>query len=682
MLLNALKDKSITSLPGIGKAIASCYANMGIYNLYDLVTLSPRLYEDRTKTTTLRNVDENGQVFTQIKILSHSYFGKIKNKGQRTLKIQGVDISGQRISLLCFGRNFLEKSLPIGSSPYIYGTVSSFNNELQTSNFEVYTSREAAGVGKILPIYPLSGSLNQRIIRRDVTSILSQYNFDDDIPSHLLKKYNHLSTDEAIRTLHSPKNYDELERARKTLAFSELLQLEVQLKRELGVKTVSTKTPKPTLKEVNLINALPFELTQDQETVIEEIRKDLDSKGAMTRLLQGDVGSGKTLIAWLSSLRMIDKGYQVAFMAPTELLARQHAEVASELLSPLGIRIAFITSDVKGKGRKLLLEHLKKGEIDIAIGTHALFSKDVEFKKLKYVIIDEQHRFGVEQRNSLLQKGEMPHLLLMSATPIPRTLALTFFGSLSVSTIKTMPKGRLPIKTFKVGEAKRDVMYETIGVEFLRGHQAYFVYPRIDDEGNSDLKDVTNMYQFLKEKYKDIPSALIHSKLSEEEKIQILQDFRNKKILYLVATSVVEVGIDIPDATCMVIENAERFGLAALHQLRGRVGRSPLQSYCFLVYSSNLTEDAGQRLTVMRESTDGFYIAEQDLLIRGPGEVSGQKQSGYLRLKFASITQDLDLIENAKIEADIIIREDVGLIKAENYALREIVKNSESSKPI
>lgn len=682
MLLSALKDKKIIELPGRGKATAISYANMGINNFYDLVTFSPRLYEDRTKPITLKEIDKEGQVFTHIKILSHSYFGKIKNKGQRTLKITAVDISGEKISLICFGRNFLERTLPLGSHVYLVANVSTFNYEFQTSSFETYLTKEEAGFGSFLPIYPLSGNLTQKILKKDISYILSLYKFSDDIPSSLIEKHSLLSTDEAIRNIHFPENQAMREKARVTLAFSELLQLEILLKREYGTKVITNKKVKPSLKEINLINSLPFELTDDQKTVIDEIRKDLDTDGAMTRLLQGDVGSGKTLIAWLSSLHMIDKGAQVAFMAPTELLARQHAEVASDLLSKLGIRIAFITSDVKGKGRKLLLENLKNGEIDIAIGTHALFSKDVEFKNLKYVIIDEQHRFGVEQRNSLLQKGEVPHLLLMSATPIPRTLALTFFGSLSVSTINTMPKGRLPIKTFVISDKNRERMYSDVGIEFSRGHQAYFVMPRIDDEGESNLKDVNNMFLFLKERYKGIPSALIHSKLPEEEKIQILKDFREKKITYLVATSVVEVGIDIPDATCMIIENAERFGLAALHQLRGRVGRSKLQSYCYLVSDINITEDALARLKVMKESNDGFYIAEQDLLIRGPGEVSGQKQSGYLRLKFASLTKDINLIQSAKIDADEILKDDIGLIKAENYALRDYVIKTESAKPI
>ena len=396
----------------------------------------------------------------------------------------------------------------------------------------------------------------------------------------------------------------------------------------------------------------------------------MDSGNAMNRLLQGDVGSGKTLVAWITALHAIAGGGQVAFMAPTELLARQHADGAAALLSPLGIRIAFIAGSVKGESRRLLLKSLKEGTTDLVIGTHALFSEDVEFRRLSYVIIDEQHRFGVQQREALMHKGKKASILSMSATPIPRSLALTLYASYSVSTLHTMPSGRKPITTYLVRDDRRDEMYKAVGVEFSRGHQAYFVYPRIDDDGESELRDVTTMYEVLRKEYPGVSSGLIHSKLPDDEKMRILHGFQNKEISYLVATSVVEVGIDIPDATCMVIEHAERFGLAALHQLRGRVGRSSLPSYCFLVYGKNLTEEAKARLRVMKETTDGFRIAEKDLEIRGPGDITGDRQSGFLRLKFASLTSDLDIVEKARYEAEKVVEEDRGLLKAENAVIR------------
>lgn len=683
MLIDELEN-SISNLKGVGPAAQKDYAKMGISTFKDLLMLCPRGYDDRSTETTIRDVTENNvQINSEIVVLSHTYFGGFK-KGQRTLKVICREKSGYNLSLLCFGRAFLDRTLSVGSAWYINATVTKNGREWQTSSFSVYRTPEEAGIGTILPIYPLSGNLNQRMIRRDVKNILSNHFlvFDDEMPSYIYEKYSLLHTDEAIRLLHYPKTMNDVQRARRSLALSELLLMEISIKREST--PLKRKRERSTISELErrLMKALPFALTRDQELCLEDIRSDIDSNGQMNRLLQGDVGCGKTLIAWLSALHVIAKKGQVAFMAPTELLARQHAEKAAELFEPLGIRVAFITGDVKGKGRKLLLEALKRGDVDIAIGTHALFSKDIEYRNLRYVIIDEQHRFGVEQRQSLSSKGINPHILMMSATPIPRTLALTFFGDLTISTIHTMPGGRKPIITHLVTEHGRDKMYQAVGVEFLRKHQAYFVYPKIDDEGDSDLRDVTTMFEFLKTKYPGVPSALIHSRLAEEEKMTILERFRKKEIMYLVSTSVVEVGIDIPDATCMIIEHSERFGLAALHQLRGRVGRSNLQSWCFLVFSSSLTEDAKARLSVMRDTTDGFVIAEKDLEIRGPGEIAGDRQSGFLRLRFASLATDIDLVEIAGSEAEAILERDRGLISSENYMLRTLLLNEDKTTVI
>lgn len=675
----------VTKLKGVGETTARDYAKLGVTDYASLLSLTPRDYDDRSVVTGLNEVSiDNTRINTQIKVLSHTYFGG-RTKGKRTLKIVCEDAaSGKRLSLLCFGREFLSRSMYTGTVWYITGTVTRFSGEYQCSSFEVYQDMESAGVGKILPVYPLSGSLTQKAVRKHIQQILSQkfLELEDELPAYLYEKYGLLHTDASIRAIHSPSSMADVAAARHSLAFSELLYMQLEMMRGMSAPAPAGRKAKVSALEEKFIRSLPFSLTEDQKKSLDEIRCDMDYTAAMNRLLQGDVGSGKTLVAWISSLHIITAGGQVAFMAPTELLARQHAEKAAELLEPLGVRIAFITGDVKGKGRKLLLTALANGEVDIAIGTHALFSKDVTFRNLRYVIIDEQHRFGVEQRLALTAKGEIPHVLLMTATPIPRTMALTLFGDLRVSSIHTMPEGRKPVITYTVLEEHRDRMYKTVGVEFQRGHQAYFVYPRIDDEGESDLRDVTNMFSFLQKEYPGVPSALIHSKLPEEEKVQILKDFRAKKLSYLVSTSVVEVGIDIPDATCMIIEHAERFGLAALHQLRGRVGRSSLQSYCFLVFNGKDLTDVGKaRMKVMKESNDGFYIAEQDLLIRGPGEITGAKQSGFLRLRYASLTEDVDLMEQAKEEAEAILRRDRGLISAENYMLRKLIARNEDKTP-
>lgn len=660
----------ISAAPGVGKKSTEDFKNLGVETLEDLIELAPRQYEDRRSERLLSDATPlDPTILCRIYPIKHSFF---PSKKGRTLKVLAEDDEGRRLEILCFNRPFLESQLYIGSAWYINAEVQRTPNGIyQTSSFEIKKTKEEAGLGKIVPIYPLSGSLTQKTLRRSVSYALSSLSpFPDSLPYSLYEKYDLLRDDEALKELHNPKDFEALERAKRTLVFSELLHLEIKLMRDRDFQDKAKG--KESELERRLIASLPFSLTEDQNKVVEEIRADLDEKEAMNRLLQGDVGSGKTLVAWISALHVLAKGGQVAFMAPTELLARQHAELATKLLTPLGVNVALVIGDINSKARKALLNALKTGNANLAIGTHALFSSDVEFKRLDYAIIDEEHRFGVNQREALINKGDEVNVLSMTATPIPRTLALTLYAGRDISTIKTMPKGRLPIITHLVSNEKRMDMYKAIKTEFSRSHQAYFVYPRINDEGESDLRDVTTMFETLKGIYPGIPSALIHSKLPEEEKIRILSDFRAKKLSYLVATSVVEVGIDIPDATCMVIEHADRFGLAALHQLRGRVGRSNLQSYCFLVFDvKNYTKDAGERLKVMREEQDGFIIAEKDLEIRGPGDISGTEQAGFLKIKFATLTDHTELLELASKEAMRILKEDKGLIKAENAMLRQ-----------
>ncbi len=665
----------ITDLPRIGSKKAEEFRKLGIQSMEDLILYAPRAYDDRREERLIRSAtDEDPTVNCHITVLSHSSF---PTKNGRTVKITAEDDDGTKVDLLCFNRDYMERMLTTGSQWYLNGSVKRNYYVYQCASFDVKKTKEESGIGKILPLYPLSGSLTQKDFRLPMATALEVLSpIEEILPPSIIDKHSLFSREKALRELHFPTDGESLLKARRTLAFTELLLMEMKVLRGRPVNTY--RRIRPTRLEEKLLSSLPFSLTSDQEKVIGEIRSDLAKKTPMNRLLQGDVGSGKTLIAWLSSLYIIASGGQVAFMAPTELLARQHAENAFALLSPLGVRISFITGDVKGKSRKLQLEALKKGEIDLAVGTHALFSSDVTFRNLEYVIIDEQHRFGVEQREALKTKGREPHMLSMTATPIPRTLALTLFADMDVSTIKTMPEGRKSIITYTVSDRSRDKMYASIAVEFERGHQAYFVYPRIDDEGESDLRDVMTMYSFLQKKYPFVPSAFIHSKLPEEEKMKILEDFRQQKIKYLVATSVVEVGIDIPNATCMVIEHADRFGLAALHQLRGRVGRSSLQSYCFLVFDGPLSDDGKQRLSVMKETNDGFVIAEKDLQIRGPGEIAGNRQSGFLRLRFASLTEDTDLVAEAKDEAAAILGEDHGLISGANAALRKALMADQS----
>ncbi len=676
----------ITKLKGVGDSARESYASLGVNTYADLLLLSPRDREDRTQLINLEDVpkyfSDNIQVNTFISIKAYSFFGNFSQKG-KTLKIVTESyFGGRRLNLLCFGRNFLQKMIKINKIYYIYATVSSHNGELQASSFELYEIKDIENppppFGQIIPLYPLKGTLTQKLIKKNLLEIFSKdVSFEDELPQYIIDDLSLMPFNKAIRAYHFPKDINQLKLARKTLALSEHFYMQLIARKNLNINKNYTKVKSiPSPLELNFIKNLQFKLTEDQIKVLKEIRLDLDNNFAMNRMLQGDVGAGKTLIAWASALHEISKKHQVAFMAPTELLANQHAQKAAELLEPLGITIALLTGSVKQKQRKPILEGIKNGEINLLIGTHALFSDNVEFKNLKYIIIDEQHRFGVTQREKLLSKGIDPNILMMSATPIPRTLALTVFGDLNISTINSLPLGRKPIITHLVGETSRKRMYKAIGVEFRRGHQAYFVYPRIDDSGPQELRDVTNMFEYLKKEYPGVPSALLHSKIEDEEKISILNRFKKGELSYIVSTSVIEVGIDVPNATCIIIEHADIFGLSALHQLRGRVGRSSLQSFCFLVFDNNISDLGKNRLKVMHETNDGFIIAEKDLVLRGPGDILGTKQSGFIRLHFASLVNDLELIKIAREYCDRILKDDPGFIKLENRIIDRVLKTA------
>ena len=682
MFVGELKQ-DIKTLPGVGKKTREDYENLDIRTLEDLIQTTPRGYEDRSHRICIghQNDEDGSWTNTFVRAESVSEFGP----GRKNVKIIVRDTeNNQKAFLMGFNRTYLSKTVFPGAFYHLYANITPYGTGLTSAQFELKPVREedimVAGDmlldQGILPVYGLSGGLTQKIIRRDVKSALAKVPFfDDEIPQTLMDKYHLMPMDKAIREIHFPTSDKTLREARRALAFREVFYLQLEAKRRPPVERRRQAIDGRTYDaEKRFIESLPFELTADQVKVLEEIRKDMSGSESMNRLLQGDVGSGKTLVAWVSALHAICDGAQVAFMAPTELLARQHAQVADALFRNTGITVAFLNGEVHGKPRQMLLDQLKAGNIDLLIGTHALFSKDVEYRNLRYVIIDEQHRFGVEQRRALLEKGIEPDVLLMTATPIPRTLALTVFGNLNVSTIKTMPKGRLPVKTYLVDDTKRDEMYRAVGVEMQRGHQAYFVYPRIDDEGNSDLRDVITMYEFLStQKYPSFRGALIHSRLPEDEKIAILNDFSAGKLDYLVSTSVVEVGIDVPNATCMVVEHSENFGLSALHQLRGRVGRSSLQSWCFLAYEKTITEDGKKRLSVLRRTNDGFEIAEEDLKIRGPGELAGLRQSGFLHLKYADLEKDVSMMATARDEVDGILSSDPGLLSLDNAVIRRVI---------
>lgn len=714
-------------------------ANLNVWTICDLLNFYPRSYKDRTKRISLSQYETAKEVHTVAKVVGHEWFGYGKMK---TLKINVHD-STASAELICFNRPFMEKSFPVGSIIAVTGAFFVKYNALQSSSFEAellaqggsledFENAAIPGSG-IVPLYKLTAGLTQKKLAKLVAAALSQCSaaIDNDFDADIMERRSLLPTRDAIRAVHQPQSFDQLEKARRTLIYKELFDLQkTVLLRSLERKGAlpaaqiaedsidSTPAPSATQKNFSprqaaLLERLPFALTKDQMAAIAQINADIDkgyderakllkasesgaadglaSKKApwtMQRLLQGDVGSGKTLVAVFACLRAIDWGGQCAVMAPTEILAKQHADTIARLLEPVGVRAAFLSGTISAAARSPLLKALKAGEINILVGTHALFSKTTVYNDLQLVVIDEQHRFGVTQRQSIVEKGRTvagfnaaPHLLMMSATPIPQSLALTVYGDLDVSVIKSLPAGRKPITTYLVAQGHEANAYAAVAKELQKGRQAYFVYPAIGSgssglEGISDfetsslgldnasqaagLKSATAAFEKLSRSvFPGFKCALLHSQIPEEEQTKILNDFRQNKIQILAATTVVEVGVDVPNATCMVIEQADCFGLAQLHQLRGRVGRGSEQSYCFLIYRNGITQNGIERMKILRQSTDGFYIAEEDLKLRGPGQITGTAQSGALELGIADLARDRDLLMLARLDARASIEQEL-----------------------
>jgi ATP-dependent DNA helicase RecG len=628
-------------------------------------------------------------------VLAHDWFSTGNTK---TLKVYVEDDTAQA-ALVCFNRSFMDKQLLVGNVYRLWGNFYYKFGEIQATSFEVEavpvsgsgnTGKQSV-FGRILPIYPLNTGLSQGMLRKFIHQALTQYAgpIENELPQDIIVRDKLFPKSKALKAIHFPESLEELEIAKQTLIYEELFYLEVLVGRRSMERrsAMGNRGPGKEGSEQNLIHLsslqqrlldrLPFTLTPGQQEAVADINRDIDYPYPMARLLQGDVGSGKTLVSFLGALRVIEQGGQAALLAPTELLARQHAETAARLLEPLGIRPAFLTGNIRSSGRLGLLKSLGSGEIDLVVGTHALFSRDVIYKDLRLVVVDEQHRFGVVQRQAVMAKGEDPHLLMMSATPIPRTLALTVFGDLEVSVIRDLPPERKPVRTHLARESNETKVYDFVRNELAAGRQAYFVYPLIEADANRSLKDTETMAERLAGViFPEYTVALIHSRLDEEDKRKTMEYFRRGNIRVLVATSVVEVGVDVPNATCMVIEHAERFGLSALHQLRGRVGRGAIQSYCFLVYSEALTEDGKTRLKVMLENADGFVIAEEDLKLRGPGHIAGTEQSGYFTLGIADPIRDAARLEQARADAFTMLEKDPDLSSPEYQCVAQVLSRT------
>ena len=714
-----LKDikTPISSIHGIGPQQEKFLAKLNIFTVSDLLSFYPKSYDDRTEKISISDFEKHKKVHAICAVQAHQWFGYGKMK---TLKLIINDGTGSA-SLICFNRNFYEKSLPVGSIICVTGTFEVKCGQIQSTSFEITKLSDSASLSDfkntplpdsaVLPVYKLTEGLTQKNIRKAVSNAIFQYAklLENELPEEIIIKRHLLQKKDAIKAIHNPISLKNAEDARYSLIFEELFNFQsVILERtfkhkgfipQLSIDYSSDSSENNRIKnnfdlnefeknlsplQKKLIERLPFKLTEDQMFAIFQMNNEIDrgykerskilsdniilkQPFTMSRLLQGDVGSGKTLVSFFVALRVINWKGQCALMAPTEILAKQHAENAANLLSPLGIKIAYLTGNVKQKGRNMLLSELKNGNIDFIIGTHALFSKQIIYNDLQLAIIDEQHRFGVVQRESIIAKGRTvsnkninlePHLLMMSATPIPQSLALTVFGDLDISVIKSMPEGRLPVKTHLIKEENEWKAFEAVRSELKRGHQAYFVYPAIDSEDfNTELKSAEIEFQKLKnEIFSEFKCGLIHSKLPQEEQEETLKKFSNNQIQVLLATTVIEVGLDVPSATCIVIEQADRFGLAQLHQLRGRVGRGKLQSYCFLIYSDKITKTGIERMKILYETTDGFIIANNDLKLRGPGEITGTVQAGLLSLGLSDIVRDKEILLKAREDAIIFMQ--------------------------
>ncbi|TYT22469.1 ATP-dependent DNA helicase RecG [Dictyoglomus thermophilum] len=666
-------EKPVQFLKGVGPHRAKLLNKLEIYTVYDLITYYPRDYDDRSKLKKISELKPGEKVTIKVKIVDYEET-KTLYKKIPIIKAKLTDGTGI-VYGVWYGQKYIKQALPPGTDVLISGEVKRVLKHIEFENpeYEILDEedKEFLNVGRIVPIYSLTSGLTQKVLRKIIYDALTDYSIflEDPLPKYLREKYNLMDKPVSIWEKHFPTSFLTMASASKRIAFEELFFLQLNLaEKRKEIEKLSAPVFKTDSELVErFLNSLPFKLTKAQEKVWEEIKRDLSSGRPMHRLLQGDVGSGKTVIAALAAILAYDNGYQTAFMVPTEILAEQHYNRLKKIFEPLGIRIALLTSSTPKKEKTYIYLDLAEGKLPVVIGTHALIQEEVTFKKLGLVIIDEQHRFGVIQRAKLWKKGENPHLLVMTATPIPRSLALVLYGELDISIIDELPPGRKPVITYLFSKRERKKVYSFVEKEIMKGKQAFVVCPLIEESEKLEAESAKKLYEELKKFFPQFKIGLIHGLVPSEERNRIMEEFQKGEIQILVATTVIEVGVDIPNASIMVIEDAHRFGLAQLHQLRGRVGRGSEQAYCFLIADLK-GEDATERLKIMVETNDGFVIANKDLEIRGPGEFFGTRQHGALNSLIVDLTKDMKLFEIARNEA-------FELMRYENERLSEYEKN-------
>ncbi len=672
-------------LKGVGPKKAEALGEIGVETIADLLYHFPRRYLDRSQLTPIAGVTIGAEVTVIGKVRTHGLL-RARKKFFEVLITDG----GGSLPLIWFGGiKYVENRFKRGMTISVSGTVTDFNGpQLVHPDYEIIfddEEEERLHTGRIIPLYPSTARmkevyLDSRGLRRVIKPALDQYadQLDDLLPKAVVKALNLPPLPEAVRQMHYPDTFDKMHEARHALSLRELIMFEVLVidrRMRSKAKGKPHSIAKPDRVFVELEKSLPFALTKAQKRVTSEILADLFKKEPMRRLLQGDVGSGKTVVAALTMAQVARSGSQAALMAPTEMLAQQHYHTVSKILSKVPIRIALLTGSTASADRTEIVAGLADGSINLAIGTHALTSRDVIFHDLAYAIVDEQHRFGVQQRQALMEKGKRPDLLVMTATPIPRTLALTAYGDLDLSVVDELPKGRKPVRTALRTGDDRPRLYQFVREEVAKGHQVFIIYPLVEESLKIDLKAATKAYKELKEGiFSDLPIGLVHGQMKHDERARMMHGFSSSEIKIMVATTVVEVGIDIPDATVMIVEHAERFGLSQLHQLRGRVGRSDKKSYCVLVTEMDPISESYKRLEKFVATTDGFAISELDLELRGPGDLLGSKQAGMPSFRVADLAHDLNLILTARECALNLLNNKYVLSQVEGAKLNDYIR--------
>lgn len=680
------ENSKINTLKGIGEKTEKVFQKAGIYTVGDLIRYYPRGYDVYEDPVSVSEVEE-GRTMT----VTGAIFGRVQVGGSPKMQITTLyikDITGT-LKVVWYRMPFLRNTLAKGGVITLRGRIIQKKDGLVMEHPEIFypSSKYNEKKNTLQPIYPLTSGLTNNAVMKAVKQALESIDVGDGIIPDNLSRTHHLADyREAIAGIHFPKNKEEFFHARERLVFEEfllfILSLRMSKEREERVLNHYCFRDQPDLER--FLKELPFELTNAQKNVWREIRNDMMGIHVMSRLVQGDVGSGKTIVALLAMMLAGLNGCQAAMMAPTEVLARQHYEKIKSMLLEyeIPLKVELLTGSMSAKEKRQAYERIALGTVDLIVGTHALIQEKVEYHNLALVVTDEQHRFGVKQRESLTGKGLYPHILVMSATPIPRTLAIILYGDLDISVINELPKNRLPIKNCVVDTSYRNTAYHFMKKQILEGRQCYVICPMVEDSDSLEVENVTDYTQSLQEAMgQEIKICCLHGKMKQTEKDEIMDAFGRNEIQILVSTTVIEVGIDVPNATVMMIENAERFGLAQLHQLRGRVGRGKYQSYCIFM-SASKSKETKERLDILNQSNDGFFIASEDLRLRGPGDLFGIRQSGLMDFKLGDVFQDAKLLQQASEAASLLIEQDPGLKWEEHQSLRMALEHLISKRSL